>query len=85
MCRNLRKTVVHHTVAALREMFHPYAFPGLGKTSLYMELGKSKREACTVTHMVIFVLSLVLLLKKVISMLVIAFLFFCKWNSMRLW
>lgn len=77
--------MVHHTVAALREVFHPCAFPGLGKTCLYMELGKSKPEACTVTHMVIFVVSLVLLLKKVISMLVITFLFFCKRNSMRLW
>lgn len=38
-----------------------------------------------VTHMVIFAVSLVLLLQKVISMLVTMFLFFCKWNSTRLW
>jgi len=50
-----------------------------------MELAKTRPEACTVTHMVIFAVSLVLLLQKVISMLVTLFLFFCKWNSTRLW
>lgn len=47
--------------------------------------GINRLEACTVTHMVIFAVSLVLLLQKVISMLVTMFLFFCKWNSTRLW
>lgn len=50
-----------------------------------MELGKNRPEARTVTHMVIFAVSLVLLLLKLISMLVTLFLFFCKWNSTRLW
>lgn len=50
-----------------------------------MELGKNRPETCTVTHMVIFAVSLVLLLLKLISMLVTFFLFFCKWNSTRLW
>lgn len=50
-----------------------------------MELQKPNRpKACTITHMVIFTVSLVLLLQKVISMLVTMFLFFCKWNSTRL-
>ena len=49
-----------------------------------MELRKNRPEACTVTHMVIFTVSFVLLLQKVISMLVTMFLFFCKWNSTRL-
>lgn len=35
--------------------------------------------------MVIFAVSLVLLLMKLISMLVTLFLFFCNWNSTRLW
>lgn len=35
--------------------------------------------------MVIFAVSLVLLLLKLISMLVTLFLFLCKWNSTRLW
>lgn len=50
-----------------------------------MELGKNRPEKCTVTHMVILAVSLVLLLLKLISMLVTLFLFFCKWNSTRLW
>lgn len=50
-----------------------------------MELGENRPEARTVTHMVIFAVSLVLLLLKLISMLVTLFLFFCKWNSTRLW
>lgn len=50
-----------------------------------MELGKNRPEASTVTHMMIFAVSLVLLLLKLISMMVTLFLFFCSWNSTRLW
>lgn len=50
-----------------------------------MELGKNRPEASTVTHMMIFAVSLVLLLLKLISMIVTLFLFFCSWNSTRLW